>query len=94
MHQIWEKLRYGFGSVGIAALAVAILLVPYADLNADCSSGVLCDSTCFGSGDPPDCSCGGGCSPCKVGVTCVGCAITVVTLPNGGQECSCACSAQ
>lgn len=52
MDRILEKVANVFGSVGIAALAVAILLVPYADLNAaatpsvDCPNAGLCNNGC------------------------------------------------
>jgi hypothetical protein len=57
MIRIWERLASVSGSVGIAALAVAILMVPYSDLNAATSSAGNCVNSCTPAGQPGSCTC-------------------------------------
>lgn len=98
MDRVLEKLANVSGSIGIAALAVAILLVPYSDVNAAGPPPPLCISTCLASGNPyatpPTCSRSGSCSPAQKGVTCFGCTVGVYTFPNGNLACTCGCTAQ
>ena len=66
MNRIVENLANVLGSVGIAALAVAILLVPYSDLNASVSSTTPCSvMTCAGEWElpGPTCTYSGTCTP-------------------------------
>ena len=86
MSNIWA---IAVRSVGIAALAVAILLVPYSDLNADGSSNV-CNNNCTRSGTPPNCSCGGTCDPAQTGATCTTCQPGTITIGDVTQ-CTCFC---
>lgn len=43
MNRTWETIGNLFGSVGVAALAAALLMVPNADLNAAVSSTPTCE---------------------------------------------------
>lgn len=66
MNRIGEKLVNLVGSVGIAALAVAILLAPYNELNAAASSSSCQLGTCSSTNDgksPPVCGKTGYCDP-------------------------------
>lgn len=97
MNRISDKLANVLGSVGIAALAIAILLVPYSDLNAAASSGsCYCCNSC-GSAVLTDkswvCKIGtelGSCSPGQPGAACYSCQVEVI----GSHKALCYCEAK
>lgn len=98
MERILGKVTNMLGSVGIAALAVAILLAPTNDLNAAAAGGpVACVNNCQSTGgnpnaNPPTCTCGGTCDPTQ-GNTCTTCLPGTFTI-GGVKVCTCLCSAK
>ncbi len=94
MNRTWEKIANAFGSVGIAALAVAILLVPYSDLNAatssapaNCAGGHNCATGCTVTSQMI-CSFGG----CDTSPpNCTNCGCSPAKRDSGGNIVSCDC---
>lgn len=90
MNRIVENLANVVGSIGIAALAIAILLVPYSDLNASISSSTPCNvMTCNGEWIAGgNCEYSGTCSPAGC-ILCIGPGKAVVK--NGDFFCPATC---
>ena len=92
MNGISEKFANVLGSVGIVALVIAMLLVPYSDLNAASSSGTYCVFTraAFYNKATGNCGCNGDCvpnPPCS-------CSSTKKTYKIGNKiyvQCKCSC---
>jgi hypothetical protein len=90
-----EALACVLVSIGIMALALAILLVPYAEVQAGGGTGEpnQCNNNCDPVGDPSEgCSCVGTCDPAVSGATCSTC-IPGTSNAGGPEVCVCYCSA-
>lgn len=95
MNRISEKFANVLGSVGIAALAIAVLLVPYSDLNAAVSSagGTPCNITCSPGVKNGKCGCfNGGCTPAPPCPSCTSTTVIVIPPPPYPPFAICYCS--
>jgi hypothetical protein len=95
MDRILEKLVNVSGGIGIAALAIAMLLVPYSDLNAGTNFTQCYMGDCFGVigvfPNPPNCSYLGSCNPPAPACNCYG--PTWPVTVDGILTCPANCSA-
>lgn len=85
MNRISEIVAKVSGSVGIAALAAAILLVPHSDLGA-ATNVTYCVFTCT-TGFNGNCYCNGDCTPNPP----CGCTPHQTILGGGLVKCECTC---
>lgn len=89
MNRIHANLGFVLGSAGIAALTIAILLVPYSDLSAAANAPTPCAAGCIPAYNN-GCICNGTCLPTPP-CACSASEVDRYTIPGDGTVVICKC---